>query len=287
MLRALGPVQAWPRLWPRCVVGTPGFGYGARLRRPSRGIEELLHDQAAAESLIHHPAVKARSGHHPNIPELLAACPSFRHRGWSLHCNAVAFATLSLRETIARVRAVDMLVCMNGGDCIHAMHLRAGRTLVEAVNRGFEDNPDVGWRDLFRQRVEPTLRFKRIVVGALHAGGGRGGAFYPMSRSEPRALGGRGIRTTTSAGRVLAAWCDPSSTRTPAVCEWTAGTYNDAHVHVHAENMLQSKHNIIGTFCVSRVSDQVFVIQSRAKSTESELFVFVLRISRMPAANAN
>ena len=52
-----------------------------------------------------------------NIPELLAACPSFLHRGWSIHCNAVPFATLSLRETIARVRAVDMLVCMNGGDC--------------------------------------------------------------------------------------------------------------------------------------------------------------------------
>lgn len=120
-----------------------------------------------------------------NIPELLAACPSFRHRGWSIHCNAVPFATLSLRETIARVRAVDMLVCMNGGDCIHSMHLRAGRTLVEAINRGFEDNPDVGWRDLFRQRVEPTLRFKRIVVGALHAG--RGGNLSDVTLRASRA----------------------------------------------------------------------------------------------------
>ena len=47
-------------------------------------------------------------------------------------------AHASLAEVVRVMRGVDVFVSMHGGDMINGLHLRAGRTVVELVNHGFE-----------------------------------------------------------------------------------------------------------------------------------------------------
>lgn len=57
------------------------------------------------------------------------------------HHDSPLDITSPLHHTINLLRSVDVLVSMHGGDCINALHLRPGRTLVEVVNAGFDEAP--------------------------------------------------------------------------------------------------------------------------------------------------
>ena len=110
--------------------------------------------------------IRKKSGHQrdlQNIPELVANCERFEHHGWRATCNSAAFAQLSTEEGIRLVRNTDVLVCMNGGDCVHGFHLPAGRTLLETVNAGFE-NAAYFWLNEFKRRLEPVVIHRRVIL---------------------------------------------------------------------------------------------------------------------------
>lgn len=99
-----------------------------------------------------------------NVRELVDFCNTMEHvQNWRVSCSSAYLAKLTTREAIALVRGSDVLVCMNGGDCAHGMHLPRGRTVVETVPHGFETAPDP-WLNLYRSRMIPSLQHRRIVL---------------------------------------------------------------------------------------------------------------------------
>ena len=51
---------------------------------------------------------------------------------------------------------------MNGGDCIHGMHLLPNKTVIEVINPGFENAG--AWLNEFKYRLEPVINFKRLTL---------------------------------------------------------------------------------------------------------------------------
>lgn len=99
-----------------------------------------------------------------NVRDLVTYCNNMRQvHGWKITCTSEFMANLTLRQTISRVRKHDVLVCMNGGDCAHGLHLPHGRTVVETVPYGFERAPDP-WLNLYRSRMVPVLKHRRVVL---------------------------------------------------------------------------------------------------------------------------
>ena len=98
-----------------------------------------------------------------NVDSLVRGCDAFSHRAFRLRCEAVAFADLNASEVVHKMRGTDILVCMNGGDCVHGMHLAKGGAVVETVNRGFHRAPG-GWLNLYRRSLTPSLVHKRVVL---------------------------------------------------------------------------------------------------------------------------
>ena len=51
---------------------------------------------------------------------------------------------------------------MNGGDCIHGMHLLPNKTVIEVINPGFENAG--AWLNEFKYRLEPVINFERLTL---------------------------------------------------------------------------------------------------------------------------
>ena len=99
-----------------------------------------------------------------NVRDLVTYCNNMGQvYGWKITCTSDFLANLTLRQTISLVRKHDVLVCMNGGDCAHGLHLPHGRTVVETVPYGFERAPDP-WLNLYRSRMVPVLKHRRVVL---------------------------------------------------------------------------------------------------------------------------
>ena len=102
--------------------------------------------------------------HVTNAVELARSCARLALPfGWRAICTAQHLGERTLTHTIRTLRSADVLVSMHGGDCINALHMPPGRTLVELVNSGFERAAS-DWLNHFRLHVSPVLRHRRVIL---------------------------------------------------------------------------------------------------------------------------
>ena len=98
-----------------------------------------------------------------NLVEVVTSCNGAVTEGFTMHCRAVEFGTLSLATVIRTMRATDVFVTMHGGDVIHAAHMRPGARVIELVNEGFHL---ANWRWLHQYKLvlRPTFKFHQLTM---------------------------------------------------------------------------------------------------------------------------